>query len=40
MRDLPLIQGIVLLSSLMVLMMNLALEFVYVWLDPRVKYAP
>lgn len=39
MRDLPLIQGIVLLSSLMVLFVNLALEFVYGWIDPRVKHA-
>jgi peptide/nickel transport system permease protein len=39
MRDLPLIQGIVLFSSLMVLFVNLALEFVYGWVDPRVKYA-
>jgi peptide/nickel transport system permease protein len=39
MRDLPLIQGIVLFSSLMVLFVNLALEFVYGWIDPRVKYA-
>jgi peptide/nickel transport system permease protein len=38
-RDLPLIQGIVLISSLMVLFVNLALEFVYGWIDPRVGYA-
>lgn len=38
-RDLPLIQAIVLLSSLMILMINLGLEFLYGWLDPRVKYA-
>jgi len=38
-RDLPLIQGIVLFSSLMVLFVNLALEYVYVWIDPRVGYA-
>lgn len=39
MRDLPLIQAIVLVSSLMVLAVNLALEFVYAWLDPRVGHA-
>jgi peptide/nickel transport system permease protein len=39
MRDLPLIQGIVLFSSLTVLFINLALEFVYGWIDPRVKHA-
>jgi len=38
-RDLPLIQGIVLFSSLMVLFVNLALEYVYGWIDPRVGYA-
>jgi peptide/nickel transport system permease protein len=39
-RDLPLIQGIVLLSSLIVLFINLALEGVYGRIDPRVKHAP
>jgi peptide/nickel transport system permease protein len=39
MRDLPLIQGIVLLSSLMILFINLALDYTYGWIDPRVKYA-
>jgi peptide/nickel transport system permease protein len=39
MRDLPLIQGIVLFSSLMVLFVNLALEYVYGWIDPRVSHA-
>jgi peptide/nickel transport system permease protein len=38
-RDLPLIQGIVLFSSLLVLFINLALEYVYGWIDPRVDYA-
>jgi peptide/nickel transport system permease protein len=38
-RDLPLIQGIVLFSSLMVLFVNLALEYVYGWIDPRVRHA-
>lgn len=39
MRDLPLIQGIVLIFSLMVLAVNLGLEFTYGLLDPRVKNA-
>ena len=39
MRDLPLIQGIVLMSSIMVLAVNLGLEFVYGMLDPRIKNA-
>jgi peptide/nickel transport system permease protein len=38
-RDLPLIQGIVLFSSLLVLFVNLALDFLYGWIDPRAKYA-
>jgi ABC-type dipeptide/oligopeptide/nickel transport system permease component len=40
MRDVPLIQGIVLISSLMVLFVNLSLEYVYGWIDPRVGYEP
>lgn len=39
MRDLPLIQSIVLISSLMVLLINLALEWVYGRIDPRVNHA-
>jgi peptide/nickel transport system permease protein len=39
MRDLPLIQAIVLFSSLAVLFVNLVLEFVYGRIDPRVKHA-
>ena len=38
-RDLPLIQGIVLFASLMVMFVNMALELAYGWIDPRVKYA-
>jgi peptide/nickel transport system permease protein len=38
-RDLPLVQGIVLFSSLLVLFVNLALDFLYGWIDPRVTYA-
>jgi len=36
-RDLPLIRGIVLFSSLAVLSVNLLLEQLYGWLDPRVN---
>jgi peptide/nickel transport system permease protein len=39
MRDLPLIQAIVLFSSLAVLGINLCLEFVYGLIDPRVRCA-
>ncbi|PKN66210.1 MAG: ABC transporter permease [Deltaproteobacteria bacterium HGW-Deltaproteobacteria-15] len=38
MRDLPLIQSIVLISSLMVLIINLALEWIYGRMDPRVSH--
>jgi len=38
-RDLPLVQGIVLFSSLAILLINLALESAYGFLDPRVRYA-
>jgi peptide/nickel transport system permease protein len=38
-RDLPLIQGIVLFSSLMILLVNMGLEFIYSVIDPRVKDA-
>lgn len=39
MRDLPLVQGIVLFSSLSVLFINLVLELIYGLLDPRVGHA-
>lgn len=39
MRDLPLIRAIVLFSSLMVLSVNLGLEFIYCRIDPRVRHA-
>ena len=38
-RDLPVIQGVVLISSLMVLAVILALEFVYRIIDPRIDHA-
>lgn len=38
-RDLPLVQGIVLFSSLAILLINLVLESVYGLLDPRVRHA-
>lgn len=38
-RDLPLIQGIVLFSSLMVLFINMGLEIIYCFIDPRIRYA-
>ncbi len=38
-RDIPLIQSIVLFSSMGVLLINMGLEFVYVIIDPRIKDA-
>jgi peptide/nickel transport system permease protein len=38
-RDLPVIQAVVLISSLMVLAIILALELVYKMIDPRIEYA-
>lgn len=38
-RDLPVIQAVVLVSSLMVLMIILGLEIVYRIIDPRIEYA-
>ncbi len=38
-RDLPLVQGIVLFSSLAILLINIALESAYGFLDPRVRHA-
>ena len=38
-RDLPVIQNVVLISSLIVLAVILGLEFVYRIVDPRIEYA-
>jgi peptide/nickel transport system permease protein len=37
-RDYPLIQGICVLISLVVLLSNLAVDLTYSWIDPRVQY--
>jgi peptide/nickel transport system permease protein len=37
-RDYPLIQGISVLMSLVVLLSNLAVDLTYGWIDPRVQY--
>jgi peptide/nickel transport system permease protein len=39
-RDLPLVQGVVLFSSAVVIVVNVALEFVYTRVDPRTRHAP
>jgi peptide/nickel transport system permease protein len=38
-RDLPVIQAVVLFSSLIVLTVILCLEFLYRVIDPRIEYA-
>lgn len=38
-RDIPLVQGIVLFSSITFLAVNMGLELFYGWLDPRLKHA-
>ena len=37
-RDYPVIQGIVLLVSAITLLTNLAVDILYSWLDPRIRY--
>jgi peptide/nickel transport system permease protein len=37
-RDYPLLQGAVLLIALTYLLVNLATDVVYAWLDPRIRY--
>jgi peptide/nickel transport system permease protein len=39
MRDMPLVRGIVLIVSLLVLGINFALEFIYKIIDPRIEHA-
>ena len=36
-RDFPLVQGVVLMAGLMVVLVNLALDIMYAWLDPRIR---
>lgn len=36
-RDFPLVQGVVLMAGIMVVTVNLALDVVYAWLDPRIR---
>lgn len=38
-RDLPMIQGIVLLGALITVTVNLAVDIIHAWLDPRVRKA-
>ena len=38
-RDFPLVQGIVLLAGMMIVMINLIIDIVYAWIDPRIRLA-
>lgn len=38
-RDFPTIQAVVMLGAIVVLVVNLAVDLLYAWLDPRVRYA-
>jgi ABC-type dipeptide/oligopeptide/nickel transport system permease component len=37
-RDYPLVQGCILLISVTYVSMNLIVDLVYAWLDPRIRY--
>lgn len=38
-RDYPLVQGVVLVIAAFIVLMNLLVDLLYAWLDPRVSYA-
>ena len=38
-RDIPVVQNIVLLYVLIFVIVNLAIDLSYAWLDPRIRYA-
>ena len=37
-RDLPVVTATVFVVALMVMLINLAVDMVYTWLDPRIAY--
>lgn len=37
-RDFPMVQGIIVLITLMVLLLNMAMDLMYAWLNPRIRY--
>jgi peptide/nickel transport system permease protein len=37
-RDYPMVQTIVLLSSILVVFVTLAVDLLYAWIDPRIRY--
>ncbi|MCI0526662.1 MAG: ABC transporter permease, partial [Nitrospira sp.] len=38
-RDYPIVQNLVMFIAIIVVLSNLAVDFLYAWLDPRVRYA-
>ena len=38
-RDYPVVQAIILLIALVVLVLNLVVDLLYGWLNPRIRYA-
>jgi len=38
-RDFTMIQAIVMVVAFMVLLLNLLIDMMYGWLDPRIRYA-
>ena len=37
-RDVPLVQGVVMIMVGFVLVVNLAVDLIYAWVDPRIRY--
>lgn len=37
-RDLPVIQGIVLILAIFVVLMHIAIDVLYTWIDPRIRF--
>jgi ABC-type dipeptide/oligopeptide/nickel transport system permease component len=37
-RDFPLIQGFVLMLAVIVIVVSLAIDVLYAWIDPRIRY--
>ena len=38
-RDFPMVQGIVILITFLVLIINLVVDLAYAWLNPRIRYS-
>ncbi|MBI4278532.1 MAG: ABC transporter permease, partial [Armatimonadetes bacterium] len=37
-KDFPMVQGLVLLAAMIYVVVNLAVDLSYAWLDPRIRY--